>query len=154
MMSNFKDPPSPVGLPYSGAFVQEGGCYCMNRNNFWDLWLLPLMQVLNQGSAVVPTTPPLAYDASHADHPWATSVAFTVGGNPDHTKSSDSYFAFTPDAYDQTTWTWTGDTLEKSNSITNSDDNWEKVDQTCMPNLYFSTCVYRMKSRLTYSDAS
>lgn len=124
----------------------------MNRDNFWDLWLLPLMQVLNQGSEVVPTTPPLAYDASNADHPWATYIAFTIGGNPDHTKSSDSYFAFNPDASDQTTWTWTGDRLEKSNSITNSDDNWEKVDQTCMPNLYFSTCVYPTKIRLTYSD--
>ncbi|KAL1967188.1 hypothetical protein VTN77DRAFT_3479 [Rasamsonia byssochlamydoides] len=53
MMSDFAEPPSPVG------------------------WLLPLLQTINNDTEVIPTTPYIYYDSSKSSHPWSANTQGT-----------------------------------------------------------------------------
>ncbi|KDQ53520.1 hypothetical protein JAAARDRAFT_183032 [Jaapia argillacea MUCL 33604] len=123
MMTGNVSPPSPPSLPYSGTWVNDQdnnqGVLCMNSSQFWDQWLLPLVQVVNAATEVYPTTP---YLDANWDGSGAVAPELYVGYNPDHTDSSDSYFSF--GASGVNTWTWTGDSQSSHNDASADLGSW------------------------------
>lgn len=114
-MTNYATPPVPAGIAYSGAFVETGAVLCMNKALFWDSWLLPLLQALNQGTEIVPTTPILE-DATSEGWTARAGPNYTFGSNPNHAYSTDSYFGWTPQQGGGS-WTWTGESLSSEKTI-------------------------------------
>ncbi|KAK0721896.1 hypothetical protein B0T26DRAFT_749364 [Lasiosphaeria miniovina] len=132
-MSNFTTPPDPVGLAYSGTFVNadgdnsQGALFCMNARLFWDSWLLPLLQELNQGTQLVPLKP---YLVLPGDDQWdfRNKPELEFGSNPDHEAYSDQYFSFTKSSSGGA-WTWNGGELTSENTLNNHGHNI-KVTET------------------------
>lgn len=112
-------PPEPVGLPYSGAFVQDGRIFCMNSDEFWN-WLLSLLQDLTQITELIPLEPILFKKESSlfSSSSYKAFPRLTFGSNPDHLSKDDSYFDWKKDANNETTWAWTGDELRSSKTLT------------------------------------
>lgn len=93
-VSDFANPPEPAGLSFTGTFVDDNAVFCMNRSLFWDKWLLPLLQEINQA---LEFTPPQSYLATYqGSGGWDVTCApeFAFGQNRDHPSKDDSYFAF------------------------------------------------------------
>ena len=132
MMSGSGTPPVPANLQYSGAFIDDAskpGVFSMNRDIFWNSWLLPLLQSINQGAELIPETPYVEY-TSGREYPFGVNVEASVGDNPKHLQSDDSYFQFVADPSNNNRWTWVGDNLQSSNSAEGGGDK-ETVTQTC-----------------------
>ncbi|KAI1177489.1 hypothetical protein F4777DRAFT_207732 [Nemania sp. FL0916] len=117
MMSDFKPSPARVGIEYSGAFVNGGGLYVMNSDNFWGNWLIPLMQGLNKGAEIIPLEPVAEYRPERATYQFDTNIRYSVGVDGD-SGTTDPYFAFTKSSSQPPTWTWSG--AEKTSSKTTS----------------------------------
>ncbi|RSL98349.1 hypothetical protein CEP52_010360 [Fusarium oligoseptatum] len=132
LMTGGTSPPSPVGLPYSGTFVNatenHAGTLCMNSSIFWDKWLLLLVQQLNAVTEIYPTTP---YAKANSDGSVAVAPCFYVGYNPDHPDTGDTYFRFTDKMsygllYFQCMpyFQWTGSYLESSAEDSSNAGAW------------------------------
>jgi hypothetical protein len=91
---------APPGLQHSGAFVDEGAAFCMNRDLFWSRYLLPILQVINQKTELIPKRPA----RNHIE------ARFIIGKNPKHGKKSDKYFSWKPHSRNgQPVWSWKGE---------------------------------------------
>ncbi|KDQ56882.1 hypothetical protein JAAARDRAFT_79271 [Jaapia argillacea MUCL 33604] len=123
MMTGNASALSPPSLPYSGTWVNDEnnvqGVLCMNSTQFWDQWLLPLVQVVNAATEICPTSP---YLDANWDGSGSVCPEFYVGYHPNHTSSSDSYFNF--NKCSANTWTWTGDSLLSSNEASADVGAW------------------------------
>lgn len=143
-MTDYANPPVPVGMAYSGAFVEtgQGALACMNARLFWNSWLLPLLQEINQATQLVPTAPYLE-DATSSG--WLVSVAprYNFGSNPNHPSYGDSYFGWT--AYGGNSWEWAGGTLTSEKTIYVSNYT-VKASETCK-------CFLRIRSPLQFSGS-
>jgi hypothetical protein len=132
MMSGFDEPPDPPAMQYSGTFVDDDtkpGIYSMNSTVFWDSWLLPLLQTINQGAEVIPEKPMVTY-TSGKEYPYQVNEESSLGDNSKHPNADDTYFKFV--AADQSgskKWTWTGDPLTSTNSAQGDYDK-QTVTQT------------------------
>lgn len=122
-------PPDPVGLPYSGVFVEDGGMLCMNSSLFWD-WLLSLLRELNQKTELVPLKPQLTPITDNSVWDFRVAPKLTFGSNSKHTSKADRYFDWEKGTSDTITWTWTGDTLTSSDKATNKSSEL-KLSETC-----------------------
>ncbi|PVF91370.1 hypothetical protein CPB86DRAFT_770749 [Serendipita vermifera] len=126
MMTGNTTPPNPPELHYSGTWVSaeySKGMLCMNAQQFWTQWLLPLVQVVNRETEICPTKP---YVDANWGGGFVVGPRFYIGWNEKHTSSSDSYFSFkeasTP------VWIWSGDQI-KSDAEASSDWGswWNRV---------------------------
>lgn len=124
MMSDWRHPPAKVGLPYSGPFTNGTAAYCMNKTTYWDAWILPILNAINQGTDVIPTEPELKYDAKK----WEQGLRMQVGGNPDHLDPNDPYYNFNKDG--PNSWTWRGRALGSQNTVKHEADS-VTVTETC-----------------------
>lgn len=95
LMTGHASPPSPPSLAYSGTFVNatdnNDGTFCMNADQFWTQWLLPLTQTLNAGTQICPADPKVV---ACSDGDYKVTFYYYQGYNPDHPSSSDAYFSF------------------------------------------------------------
>ncbi|KAK4033353.1 hypothetical protein C8A01DRAFT_19680 [Parachaetomium inaequale] len=92
-MSDFTTPPEPVGITFSGTFVDDSAVLCMNTRLFWDRWMLPLLKKVNQEMQLIPQEP---YLAASSDPNWDMECGprFSFGANTSHTSDTDPYFDF------------------------------------------------------------
>ncbi|KAI1331438.1 hypothetical protein F5Y16DRAFT_359973 [Xylariaceae sp. FL0255] len=117
MMSDFVGSPSRAGLEYSGTFVKDGALYTMNRDNFWDRWLIPLMQGLNKGAEIIPNEPIASYDPNlDPNWPWKSDISCSIGVSESH-GTTHPYYAFTKDGSQAATWTWSGEKKFSSKTV-------------------------------------
>jgi len=129
MMTGNIPPPFPAVMDYSGTFVDGsssyGGALVMNSAQFWNQWLMPLVQFLNKASEIQ-CNPPVAQ--AYGDGSVSVAPRYTMSFNPNHTESEDNYFQFKP-AADGRGWTWTGDksTSENSDTAGGSSGWWNKI---------------------------
>ena len=79
MVGGFQAPPTQVGLPYSGTFVEENGLYCMSRKIFWDSWLIKQLKELVKMMAIVPDEPDISYDPENPEFPWKNGIRLHAG---------------------------------------------------------------------------
>ena len=79
MLGGFHNPPSQIGLPYTGTFVEENGLYCMSRKIFWESWLLKQLRQVIKMMAIVPDKPDHSYNPEHKPYPWKTGVRLHAG---------------------------------------------------------------------------
>jgi hypothetical protein len=114
MMTGNATPPSLAGLPYSGTWVNDQdahqGVLCIERSQFWDSWLLPLMQEVNAGTEIYPLKPGAE---AYSDGSVTVCPSLYVGYNPDHSDPSKSYFSFTDNG--DGTWSWSDGGLKSYN---------------------------------------
>ncbi|KAL4815456.1 hypothetical protein BDW67DRAFT_176276 [Aspergillus spinulosporus] len=74
------------GLSSRGAFTDGGAAFCMNRDLFWNHYLLPILSEINQ------------------------KTEYILGKNPKHPQAHDRYFSWKQHTRDsQPHWTWKGD---------------------------------------------
>ncbi|EEU35081.1 uncharacterized protein NECHADRAFT_82426 [Fusarium vanettenii 77-13-4] len=99
IMTNNARPPVPPSLPYSGTWVDadatetgRGAILCMNNAQFWEGWLLPLIQVINRASQIQPTTPVLE---PYTDGGATVGLRYVPGTCTAHPDSDDTYYNFT-----------------------------------------------------------
>jgi hypothetical protein len=122
MMTGNATPPSAAALAYSGTWVNDEsnhqGVLCMNTSQFWNQWLLPLVQLVNAATEIYPTKP---YVDANWDGSGAVAPEFYVGYNPQHPESSDSYFSF---GGSSPVWTWSGDTLHTDAEASSDLGSW------------------------------
>lgn len=92
-MSDFVTPPEPVGITFSGTFVDESAVLCMNSRLFWGRWMLPLLKKVNRELQLIPLEP---YLEPTQDRDWdvACGPSFSFGANASHSSDSDPYFDF------------------------------------------------------------
>ncbi|OJD34159.1 uncharacterized protein BKCO1_25000113 [Diplodia corticola] len=98
LMTDNATPPAIHKLPHSGNFVDatsnHQGTFCMDRAQFWERWLLPLLQEVNALTETYSTTP---YVDANWDGSGCVGPRYYIGYNPEHTSSADEYFQF-PDS--------------------------------------------------------
>ncbi|RHZ63547.1 hypothetical protein CDV55_103635 [Aspergillus turcosus] len=96
---------APPGLAYSGVFTDGGAAFCMNSSLFWNHYLLPILQEINQKVEVIPQDPPRLHG----------SMKYTLGRNSKHPKPTDRYFQWKQQQSQngQLHWVWTGDAQKK-----------------------------------------
>ncbi|KAI2465524.1 hypothetical protein F4781DRAFT_21034 [Annulohypoxylon bovei var. microspora] len=130
MMSNFTEPPTRIGLEYSGTFVDGGGLYMMNSDIFWGDWLLPLLQGLNKGAEVIPDEPSNEYYPHPSDgwH-WSAGMCFHVGVNETH-GTKDPYYAFTKNSWYPGIWNWNGNRKTSSKTVSDGGSYTQTVTET------------------------
>jgi len=111
-MTNNDTPVDPPAIPYSGTWVDtspsepgRGAILCMKTEQFWESWLLPLLQTVNLATQIQPTTPDVAYIGSDT---WQIQMNYTPGLSSQHPNVLDDYYKFTKGS-DQKSWTWTAD---------------------------------------------
>ena len=125
MMGSFNNPPLPVGLPYSGAFVKDNGLYCMNRKIFWDSWLLKQLGKVLKMMELVPDEPVVVYNSSNPDYPWQDGVRLHVGNNSD--PDSDYFFQkFDPSSPHR----WVGKSRVEKKKVDGDDDDHGFLNET------------------------
>ncbi|KAK0630858.1 hypothetical protein B0T17DRAFT_616462 [Bombardia bombarda] len=109
-MSDFVTPPEPVGITFSGTFVDDSAVLCMNTRLFWDRWMLPLFKRINQQLQLIPQEPSLG---PSSDPNWDIQCApnFAFGVNSAHTSDTDPYFDFSSLA-------WNGGELDSPEAST------------------------------------
>lgn len=117
-------PPVPPKINYTGTWVttqpsdpNRGAIMCMNRAQFWEEWLLPLLQVINLGTQIQAAPPVLQPYQTQGATVGLRFVAGTCFKYPDFT---DAYYKFVSEA-DGKSWTWKADSslLSTTNSMTN-----------------------------------
>ncbi|KAL4949260.1 hypothetical protein BDW69DRAFT_188476 [Aspergillus filifer] len=95
------------GLSHSGVFTEAGAAFCMNRDLFWNQFLLPVLQELNQKTEVFPQTP-----RSHV-----VETRYVLGKNAKHRSPNDAYFKWRKqESNGQPHWTWKGQ--NQKNAVT------------------------------------
>ena len=107
MVGGFRDPPTQIGLPYSGTFVEENGLYCMSRTIFWESWLHKQLVKVIRMMAIVPDEPGVSYNPNDPHYPWGTAVRLHVGDDSSldsqyfltHTAGSSAWFYTGPERY-------------------------------------------------------
>ncbi|RSL48510.1 hypothetical protein CEP54_012868 [Fusarium duplospermum] len=129
IMTNNAIPPVPPSLPYSGTWLDadapetgRDAILCMNNAQFWEGWLLPLIQVINRASQIQPTTPVLE---PYTDGGATVGLRYTPGTCTAHPNSDDSYYNFTRGS-DKISWTWaaTNSLLATKNVMQSSGNQW------------------------------
>jgi hypothetical protein len=96
-----------VNLPYSGPFVNSGGLYTIHRDIFWNRWLLPLLQGVNQGAEIIPDAPFVEYNSGRWPNDYSfKGIRYHVGINGSQTGVTDPYYALATDPRRPRTWTW------------------------------------------------
>ncbi|KAB2569531.1 hypothetical protein DBV05_g11796 [Lasiodiplodia theobromae] len=122
LMTDNIPPPSPSGLPYSGTFVDatdnHQGTFCMNKAQFWDSWLLPLLQEINAMTEVYPAKP---YVDANWDGSGVVGPRYYIGYNPDHRSSTDPYFQFSEGWGG---WNWSSQRHESSGEASSDWGSW------------------------------
>lgn len=108
MMSDHRPNPFPKGIPYSGPFTEAGAAYCMNTAIFWDSWIVPLLNLLNQGAELYPKKPIIDSDDN------TVALDLGVGNDPNFPSQGYAFFDFKPDG--PGSWSWTGVPEPKKNS--------------------------------------
>lgn len=131
MVGSFQNPPSPVGLPYSGTFVEENGLYCMNRKIFWGSWLLKQLGKVIKMMELTPDKPEVSYQADDRDYPWAVGIRLHVGNS----SGADSDYVFQQSDNDSNSWSWDGSPKDTEN-IAYGDGDHERVHETGRSILY------------------
>ncbi|KAL4960398.1 uncharacterized protein BDV14DRAFT_204709 [Aspergillus stella-maris] len=95
------------GLSHSGVYTEAGAAFCMNRDLFWNQFLLPVLQELNQKTEVIPQTP----------RRLVVETRYVLGKNPKHRNPNDSYFNWRrQESNGQLHWTWKGQ--NQKNAVT------------------------------------
>ena len=125
MMGSFQTPPSPVGLPYSGTFVEENCLYCMNRRIFWGSWLLEQLSTVIKMMELVPDTPYVAYNDDDPHFPWVVGVRLHVGNSG----GADSDYVFQQSGGDPASWSWNGNQKDSEDTAYGGGDH-ERVHET------------------------
>lgn len=101
----------------------------MNNAQFWEGWLLPLIQVINRASQIQPTTPVLE---PYTDGGATVGLRYVPGTCTAHPNSDDAYYNFTRGS-DNVSWTWTAtDSLLATNNVMKSGGNHWTLDQNGM----------------------
>ncbi|KAL5050837.1 hypothetical protein BDW71DRAFT_173287 [Aspergillus fruticulosus] len=94
------------GLSHSGAFTNGGAAFCMNRDLFWNHYLLPILNEINQKTEVIPQ------EQRQGPNPYTFNlqVKYILGKNPKHAQARDRYFSWKQQTRDgQPHWSWKGD---------------------------------------------
>ena len=125
MVGSFQTPPSPVGLPYSGTFVEENCLYCMNSRIFWGSWLLKQLSAVIKMMELVPDTPYVAYNDDDPHFPWVVGVRLHVGNSG----GADSDYVFQQSGGDPASWSWYGNQKD-SEDIAYGGGDHERVHET------------------------
>ncbi|KAL2022075.1 hypothetical protein VTK56DRAFT_6119 [Thermocarpiscus australiensis] len=144
-MSDFTTPPEPVGITFSGTFVDDSAVLCMNSRLFWDRWMLPLFKKVNQELQLIPQEP---YLASSTDTNWDVDCAprFNFGANASHTSDTDPYFDFS-------NFGWNGGQLDSPEaSTTGNSGNRVKAYDTATSSTSVSFDVGGQKLSITGSS--
>jgi hypothetical protein len=122
-------PPVPAKINYTGTWVttqpsdpNRDAILCMNRAQFWEEWLLPLLQVINLGTQVQ-ASPPLM--EPYGERQCRTRPGFDAGTCYAHPDFTDAYYKFAPVGGGKS-WIWNGDSslLSNQKSITNGGTTW------------------------------
>jgi hypothetical protein len=109
---------TPVNLPYSGPFVNSGGLYTIHHDIFWNRWLLPLLQGVNQGAEIIPDAPFAEYNSGRWPSDYLfKGIRYHVGINGSQTGVTDPYYALATDPRRPRTWTWGGKNRTTSNYV-------------------------------------
>lgn len=139
-------------IEYSGAFVDRGATFCMNRTLFWNEWLLPLLKEVNKVTQLIPQTPILQWGPKLN---WLrTGEKWTFGAHPKHRSSNDSYFDWHAQSGPNgpKLWTWQGETLttRKRAQYKYRGRTWtDNIIQKCMSPLIPSTLTSATRTWLT-----
>ncbi|KAK6526112.1 hypothetical protein TWF281_011149 [Arthrobotrys megalospora] len=84
MMSGFRPPPTPpIGLPYTGPYVNGGGTYCLSKSIFWDQWLFPALEDFTKGVTVNCDYPTYTVAALDSDWPVTIDAGYRIEGQED-----------------------------------------------------------------------
>ena len=130
MVGSNKNPLMPVGLSYSGTFVNENGLYCMNRDIFWKSWLLKQFGKVLKSMELIPDEPIVEYDRENRDYPWADEPMFHFGNK--HGVESDYVFEDRP--FDQASWwifpRWRGSSRKSEKKVDGDDNDHGWLDES------------------------
>ncbi|KAI0392996.1 hypothetical protein F5Y17DRAFT_459335 [Xylariaceae sp. FL0594] len=92
-----------AGLSQSGAFISKDAAFCMNRDLFWNRYLLPTLKEFNKKIEYIPLRPT---DRRR----YYVDVKYRMGQNPKHKSANDRYFNWKQHTSGgHPSWTWQGD---------------------------------------------
>jgi hypothetical protein len=137
IMTDFAIPPKPPQLEYSGAWVASDPFHpgrdailCINSSQFWESWLLPQLQSINNAIQFQALEPVMEKDNSVGLGGCAIRLDFSLRCT-EHTYDNDSYYKFEK-SKDGLSWTWEADEnlLSTHNELKNMLTLW-KLDQKC-----------------------
>jgi hypothetical protein len=142
-MTSNDTPPVPPQIAYTGTWVDtdasepgRGAILCIRSPQFWESWLLPLLQIINLASQIQPLQPLIDYNS--ATNEWHVGMNFIPCTSTQHPDPTDKYYQFEKSP-DNKTWTWTADNslLASQNSLTANNTTWSvnetsKLKQKCL----------------------
>ena len=135
MMTGNTTPKNPATLDQTGAYVDgtpnHEGLLCMNADQFWAEWLLPLLMPLNQASEVQCDTP---HTKCWRDG-FEVAPRVMIGTNSKHKDANDAYFKFSgaPSPEIGPAFIWKGEELSSYGQDNAGGNGWNRVEvwQTC-----------------------
>lgn len=108
------------GLAHSGAFTDGGAAFCMNRDLFWNHFLLDLLKEINQKTEVIP----------QKSRNLKFEIRYLLGKNSKHRGANDHYFGWKQQTKDgQPHWVWKGDAQKHADKWGDRRTKWYKYAQ-------------------------
>lgn len=133
IMTNNDTAPIPPQISYTGTWVDtapsepgRGAILCMKSSEFWESWLLPLLQVVNLATQIQPLRPDVEYIGNDT---WQVRMNWIPSTSTQHPSMTDNYYQFKKSP-DGKTWTWTADSslLASSNSVSANNTNYSMTE--------------------------